>query len=94
MVYIPHPVHHIHIQSKLVTDIFPVAVCCALPIKGITLLMGNDLAGDKVTPELKVLDVPPCNQNTQAVFCAISFWWCHSYASLQNSHRYEPCLSL
>lgn len=60
MGYIPYPVHRIHIQSKLVTGFFPVAVCPALPVKGITLLMGNDIAGGKVTPALEVLDAPQC----------------------------------
>lgn len=58
MGYIPRPVHHVHIQSKLVTGFFPVAVCLELPITGIVLLMGNDIAGGKVTPALEVLDQP------------------------------------
>lgn len=53
------PIHKLYIDSKLITGIiFPVAVCSALPIKGVTLLMGNDVAGGKVTPALEVLDSP------------------------------------
>lgn len=62
MGYVPHPVHCVHIQSKFVTGIFPVAVCHALPIKGIKLLMGNDIAGGKVISALEVLDLPPCTE--------------------------------
>lgn len=44
------PLHRIHIQSKLITGFFPIAVCPALPINGVTLLLGNDITGGKVTP--------------------------------------------
>ena len=44
MGYIPRPVHRVHIKSRLITGFFPVAVCPALPIPGITLLMSNDIA--------------------------------------------------
>ncbi|XP_030270481.1 uncharacterized protein LOC115580348 [Sparus aurata] len=46
MGYMPRPVHRVYIQSTLVTGSFPVAVCTELPIPGIVLLMGNDIAGD------------------------------------------------
>lgn len=58
MGYILQPVHRIHIKSKLITGFLPVVVCAALPVSGRTLLMGNDMAGGKVTPELEVLDFP------------------------------------
>ncbi|XP_059203058.1 uncharacterized protein LOC131982579 isoform X1 [Centropristis striata] len=61
MGYVPRPVHRVHIQSSLVTGFFPVAVCTELPIPGIVLLMGNDIAGGKVTPTLEVLDHPQCD---------------------------------
>lgn len=59
MGYSPTPVHRIHVQSPLVTGFFPVAVCKELPIKGVTFLMGNDIAGGKVNPVLEVLESPP-----------------------------------
>ncbi|XP_045902251.1 uncharacterized protein LOC123969168 [Micropterus dolomieu] len=62
MGYVPRPVHRIHIQSDLVTGFFPVAVCDALPIQSIVLLLGNDIAGGKVTPTLEVLDSPLCGK--------------------------------
>ncbi|KAK5890791.1 hypothetical protein CesoFtcFv8_014277 [Champsocephalus esox] len=58
MGYVPRPVHNVHIQSKLITGFFPVAVCPALPIRGIVLLMGNDIAGGKITPALEILNSP------------------------------------
>uniref|UniRef100_A0A672HFT3 CCHC-type domain-containing protein n=1 Tax=Salarias fasciatus TaxID=181472 RepID=A0A672HFT3_SALFA len=58
MGYTPRPVHKVYINSKLMSGIFPVAVCPALPIEGVVLLMGNDIAGGKVIPVLEVLDSP------------------------------------
>lgn len=55
---VPRPVHLVHLQSKLISGTFPVAICSALPIKGISFLLGNDIAGGKVIPALEVLDVP------------------------------------
>lgn len=58
MGYVPRPVHCVYIQSNLVNGFFPVTVCPALAIKGMAFLMGNDIAGGKVTPALEVLDMP------------------------------------
>uniref|UniRef100_A0A3Q3MQZ4 Gypsy retrotransposon integrase-like protein 1 n=1 Tax=Mastacembelus armatus TaxID=205130 RepID=A0A3Q3MQZ4_9TELE len=58
MGYTPKPVHMIHITSKLVTGFFPVAVSDELPIEGVTLLLGNDIAAGKVLPSLEVVQVP------------------------------------
>lgn len=65
MGYMPKAVHRIHIQSKLVSGFFPVAISSALPIQGIVLLMGNDIAGGKVTPTLEVLDSVQCVESLQ-----------------------------
>lgn len=67
MGYIPRPVHNVHIESDLVTGFFPVAVCAALPIQGVILLVGNDIAGGKVTPALEVLDSPPSGTGPLAI---------------------------
>lgn len=53
------PLHFVHIKSRLINGRFPVAVCPTLPVRGITMLMGNDIAGGKVTPSSDVSDVPP-----------------------------------
>lgn len=58
MGYMPRPVHHIHVHSKLITGFFPAAVCPALPVRSIAFLMGNDIAGGTVTPALEELDSP------------------------------------
>ena len=42
------PVHNIYLSSDLVTDLMAVGIRPSLPFKGVHLLLGNDLAGDKV----------------------------------------------
>ncbi|CAI5652968.1 uncharacterized protein LOC109203092 [Oreochromis niloticus] len=66
MGYAPRPVHRVFIKSKLDTGLFPVAVCPALPIEGVAMLLGNDIAGGLVLPRLEVLD-NPLNQKTSDV---------------------------
>lgn len=85
MGYAPHPVHLIYIQSKLVTGFFPVTVCPALLVQGITLLMVNDVAG-KVTPALDVLDVP---QSSCPVFCFL-----HVSSLVRKPVNLTPTLTL
>ena len=58
MGYMLRPVHRVFVQSELITGYFPVSVCPELPIEGISFLMGNDIAGGKVTPSLEVLNAP------------------------------------
>lgn len=69
---IPRPVHHVYVKSDLVTGFFPVAVSPALPIKGIAMLMGNDIAGDKVTPTPKVRDFSQGAESGNAAHSKIS----------------------
>ena len=42
------PLHNIYLSSDLVTGLVAVGIRPSLPFKGIHLLLGNDLAGDKV----------------------------------------------
>lgn len=86
MGYIPRPVHRIHIQSGLVMGFFPVAMCAALPVQGIVLFLGNDIAGGKVTPTLEVLDSPWCGEPdtdfaTSPVFPACVLTCTHTFGS-------------
>ena len=55
---IPVPLHWVHLQSDLVSGRFRVGVVSKLPVKGVTLLLGNDIAGGNVTPVLEVTDSP------------------------------------
>lgn len=59
------PVHRVHLRSELVTGFFPVAVCNELPVRGIAFLMGNDVAGARVTPAPEELNTPQRTENTR-----------------------------
>ncbi|PWI46234.1 hypothetical protein CEE45_17880, partial [Candidatus Heimdallarchaeota archaeon B3_Heim] len=54
------PLHKVYLESDLIKGDVIVGLKASLPIEGISLLLGNDLAGDKVTVEPQVND-KPCN---------------------------------
>lgn len=55
---VKRPLHNLHLKSDLCSGLVRVAVCTSLPMKGVDLILGNDLAGGKVMPLLEVLDKP------------------------------------
>ena len=61
MGFISAPLHTVHVRSALVSGYFKVAVRNELPIDGIALVMGNDIAGDKVYPVIEVVENPVFN---------------------------------
>lgn len=52
------PLHSIHVQSKLASGFFPVAVQSRFPTDGVDFIVGNDIAGGKVYPGPEVVDTP------------------------------------
>lgn len=52
------PLHFVHLTSKFVTGKFQIAVRPQLPIAGIHLILGNDLAGGQVFPAPCVTEKP------------------------------------
>ncbi len=48
----------VHLQSDLVTGTVPLGVRTELPVDGVSLILGNDLAGGKVFPSPVVVDKP------------------------------------
>lgn len=52
------PLHWVYLKSALVTGFVQAGVRPSLPVKGITFILGNDLAGGKVMPMLEVADAP------------------------------------
>lgn len=52
------PVHRIHLRTDLVSGFVEVGVCPVLPVKGVSFILGNDLAGGKEVPSLEVVDTP------------------------------------
>ena len=53
------PLHHVHLMSDLVTGPVSVGIKSSLPFDGVRLLLGNDLAGDKVKVN-PLLTEKPC----------------------------------
>ena len=56
------PLHNIHLSSDLVTGLVAVGIRPSLPFKGVHLLLGNDLAGDKVVVNPLLTTIPCLDQ--------------------------------
>ena len=52
------PLHTVHLQSDLVQELVKVGLRSSLPVKGVSLLLGNDLAGGKVVPSVQLTSKP------------------------------------
>ncbi|XP_067265883.1 uncharacterized protein [Chanodichthys erythropterus] len=52
------PLHSVYLQSDLFTGVVKLGVRSQLPIEGVDLILGNDVAGGKVFPEPIVVDKP------------------------------------
>ena len=55
------PLHKINMKSDLVSDSVVVGVRPELPVKGVSMLLGNDLAGGKVLPD-PIASPKPCTE--------------------------------
>uniref|UniRef100_A0AAQ4NYV1 Gypsy retrotransposon integrase-like protein 1 n=1 Tax=Gasterosteus aculeatus aculeatus TaxID=481459 RepID=A0AAQ4NYV1_GASAC len=55
------PLHWVHMHSDLVSGRFRVGVVPTLAVEGVALLLGNDIAGGKVSPVPEVTDRPQPN---------------------------------
>ncbi len=60
------PLHNVHIRSGLITGLVKLAVRHQLPVKGVSLIIGNDLAGEKVLPLPEVIENPMCEPVTSS----------------------------
>ena len=56
------PLHHVNLSSDLFTGLVVIGITPSLPFKGVHLLLGNDLAGDKVVVNPLVTDTPNIGQ--------------------------------
>ena len=61
------PLHHVNLSSDLVTGPVVIGIKPSLPFKGVHLLLGNDLAGDKVVVNPLVTDTPNIGQTDDAI---------------------------
>ena len=53
------PIYHICLKSELVSACVEVAEVDSLPVRGVDLLLGNDIAGTRVNPEVSECPVYP-----------------------------------
>ena len=69
------PLHRINLKSDLITGTVIVGVRPELPVKGVSMLLGNDLAGGKVLPQ-PIVTRDPCtetkNDDESSVICLCS----------------------
>ena len=61
------PLHHVNLSSDLVTGLEVIGIAPSLPFKGVHLLLGNDLAGDKVAVNPLVTDTPTIGQTDDPI---------------------------
>ena len=66
------PLHNIYLSSDLVNGPVAVGIRQTLPFKGVHLLLGNDLAGDKVVVNPLVTDMPCMDQSPDPIEQEIS----------------------
>ena len=60
--FINVPLHNIYLSSDLVTGLVAVGIRPSLPFKGVHLLLGNELAGDKVVVDPLLITTPCVDQ--------------------------------
>lgn len=65
--YINVPIHRISLDSNIVRGLVEVGVVDSLPMKGISMLLGNDLAGERVVPHPRVMVEPNTSENTEMI---------------------------
>ena len=61
------PLHHVNLSSDLVTGLVVIGITPSLPFKGVHLLLGNDLAGDKIVVNPLVTDTPNIGQTEDPI---------------------------
>ena len=61
------PLHHVNLSSDLVTGLVVIGITPSLPFKGVHLLLGNDLPGDKIVVNPRVTDTPNIGQTEDPI---------------------------
>ena len=61
------PLHHVNLSSDLVTGLVLIGIKSSLPFNGVHLLLGNDLAGDKVVVNPLVTNTPNISQTEDPI---------------------------
>ena len=66
------PLHRIQLKSEYYNGPVTIGVQTALPINGISLILGNDIAGDKVRPVSKEIHNPDRSETTDNSVCVLT----------------------
>ena len=61
------PLHNVYLASKLVSGPVKVGIKSSLSFKGISLLLGNDLAGNKIVTDPILIDKPCLDQSPDPI---------------------------
>ena len=59
------PLHEVNIKSSLINGNIVIGMRPSLPVEGISLILGNDLAGEKVMVDPRVVEKPRDDEKTE-----------------------------
>ena len=59
------PLHEVNIKSSLINGNIVIGMRPSLPVEGISLILGNDLAGEKVMVDIRVVEKPRDDERTE-----------------------------
>ena len=59
------PVHEVNIKSSLINGNIVLGIRPSLPVEGISLILGNDLAGERVMVDPRIVENPRDNEKTE-----------------------------
>ena len=59
------PLHEVNIKSSLINGNIVIGMRPSLPVEGISLILGNDLAGERVMVDPRVVEKPRCDEKTE-----------------------------
>ena len=59
------PLHEVNIKSSLINGNIVIGMRPSLPVEGISLILGNDLAGERVMVDPRVVEKPGDNEKTE-----------------------------
>ena len=59
------PLHEVNIKSSLINGNIKIGMRPSLPVEGISLILGNDLAGEKVMVDPRVVEKPRDDEKTE-----------------------------
>ena len=59
------PLHEVNIKSSLINGNIVIGIRPSLPVEGISLILGNDLAGEKVMVDPRVVEKPRDDEKSE-----------------------------